>query len=362
MMRTVKNIPLEFYRSQSSKVGQSPGTLTALSRKSKIPTVVTLMDYDTQKCEKQLVENLADLRQFKDSSTNTWINVEGLADMSVVAEIGKIFDIHPLVLEDIVNPRQRIKIEMFDDYIFIVLKMITYSQENDSFQKQNVSLILGKHILISFHEERGRVFEVIRKRIQSTGSRAHKFGCDYLAYRLIDLIVDHYFSVIERYGEQIEHLEIELGEKADSDLLNDIQALKRELLIFIAAIFPLNDVLIGMMKEDVALITDNTRVFLSDVGDHFKQVIDTITTCREIVADMFSGYLAMVSYRMNEVMKILTIITVIFIPLSFIAGVYGMNFEFMPELHFKFMYPLIWVIMIGAAGSMLVYFKRKKWF
>jgi magnesium transporter len=362
MMRTVKSIPLRFYPNQSNKVGQSPGTLATSGAKPIMPAVVTLMNYDHQKCETQQIESLADLRRFKDTSTNTWINVEGLTDTRVVAEIGKIFDIHPLVLEDIVNSRQRIKIEVFDDYIFIVLKMITYAQESESFHQQNVSLILGNHFLISFHEERGQVFEAIRKRVQRKGSRAHTFGCDYLVYRLIDLIVDHYFVVIENYGEQIEHLEIELSEKADSDLLNEIQALKRELLIFMAAIFPLNDVLIGMMKEDVALITDNTRVFLSDVSDHFKQVIDTITTCREIVADLLSGYLAMVNYKMNEVIKILTIITVIFIPLSFIAGVYGMNFEFMPELHFKFMYPLIWVLMIGAAGLMIVYFKRKKWF
>jgi magnesium transporter len=288
--------------------------------------------------------------------------VAGITDMDIVSEIGQIFDIHPLVLEDIVNPRQRIKIEVFEDYIFVVLKMITYSQESQSFHKQSVSLIFGKHILLSFHEERGHVFDAIRKRIQNKGSRAQTSGCDYLAYCLIDLIVDHYFVVIEQYGEQIEQFEIELSQRADSDLLNEIQIVKRELLLFFGAIFPLNDVLIGMMKEDVALITDDTRLFLRDVYDHFKQVTDTITTCREIAADMLNGYLSMVSYKMNEVIKILTIFTVIFIPLTFIAGVYGMNFDFMPELQIKFMYPVIWVLMIGTAGSMLVYFKRKKWF
>jgi magnesium transporter len=320
------------------------------------------MDCDPEKCEKQHIENLADLRQYKDTSTNTWINVEGITDTKIVAEIGQIFDIHPLVLEDIVNPRQRIKIEMFDDYTFIVLKMITYSQESQSFHKQNVCLILGKHFLLSFHEERGHVFDAIRKRMQSKGSRAHTAGCDYLAYCLIDLIVDHYFVVIEQYGEQIEQFEIKLSQKADSDLLNEIQAVKRELLLLMGAIFPLNDVLIRMTKEDAALIADNTRLYLSDVYDHFKQVIDTITTCREIATDMLNGYLSMVNYKMNEVIKILTIFTVIFIPLTFIAGVYGMNFDFMPELQIKFMYPVIWVLMIGAAVSMLIYFKRKKWF
>lgn len=362
MLRTVKRIPFRFYRYQNNKIGQSPGTLTAFDRKPEKPPIVTLIDCDSEKCQKQQIESLADLRQYKDTSTNTWIDVAGLTDMNIVAEIGQIFDIHPLVLEDIVDPRQRIKIEMFDDYIFIVLKMVTYSQESESFHKQNVSLILGKHILLSFHEDRGHVFEAIQKRLQSKGSRAHTSGCDYLAYCLIDLIVDHYFVVLEKYGEQFEQFEIELSEKVDSDLLNEIQAVKRELLFFMGAIFPLNDVLIGMMKEDVALVTKDTRLFLRDVYDHFKQVTDTITTCREIAADMLNGYLSMVSYKMNEVIKILTIFTVIFIPLTFIAGVYGMNFDYMPELQIKFMYPVIWVLMIGTAGSMLVYFKRKKWF
>jgi magnesium transporter len=288
--------------------------------------------------------------------------VAGIADMDLVGEIGQMFDIHPLVLEDIVNPRQRIKIEVYDDYIFIVLKMITYSDENESFNKENVSLLLGKQFLISFQEAPGDVFDVIRNRIQTEGSRVRTRGSDYLAYRLIDLIVDHYYVVVEKYGEQIEHLEIELSEKPNSGLLKEIQALKRELLLFLRAVLPLGEVLIGMMKEDLLLVTDDTRIFLSDVKDHFMQVRDTITSFRELAADMLDGYLSMISYKMNEVMQVLTIFAAIFIPLTFIAGVYGMNFEFMPELKFKYMYPTVWVLMIGTAGTMLVYFKRKKWF
>lgn len=288
--------------------------------------------------------------------------MEGIKDVNFVAEIGQLFDIHPLVLEDIVNPRQRIKIEFYDDYIFIVLKMITYSVERESFKKENVSLILGKQFLISFQEEPGDVFDVVRKRLHAEGSRIRSSGSDYLAYRLIDLIVDHYYVVAEKYGEQIERLEIELSEKSDSVLLNEIQALKRELLLFLRAVLPLGEVLTGIMKVDLLLITDNTRVYLNDVKDHFMQVRDTITSFRELAADMLDGYLSMTSYKMNEVMQVLTIFAAIFIPLTFIAGVYGMNFEFMPELKFKYMYLVVWVFMIGTAGCMLVYFKRKKWF
>jgi magnesium transporter len=362
-MPTVKkSIPLRFYPKLPHKVGQSPGTLTAFGEKPEKPTGVTLMVYDHKKCEKQQIERLSELRHLKDRSTNSWTNVEGIKDTNVVEEIGQIFDIHPLVLAGIVNPSQRIKIEVYDDYIFIVLKMITYSDESESFNKENVSLILGKQFLISFQEEPGDIFEAIRKRIQKEGSRLRTFGCDYLAYSIIDLIVDHYFVVIAKYGEEIEHLEIELSEKPDSNLLREIQVLKRELLLFFGAIFPLGDVLKGMMKEDVALIAGDTRVFISDVKDHFMQAINMITTGREMLADMLNGYLSMMSLKMNEVMQILTIFTATFIPLTFIVGVYGMNFDFMPELQIKFMYPVIWMLMIGTAGSMLVYFKRKKWF
>jgi magnesium transporter len=361
-MQTVKSIPLRLYQKQPHKVGQSPGTLTAVGQKPGKPTGVTVLDYDHQKCEKQQIETLSELRQLKGNSTNSWINVEGITDTNIVAEIGQIFDIHPLVLEDIVNPEQRIKIEVYDDYIFIVLKMITYSEEGELFNKENVSLVLGKQFLISFQEEPGDVFDPIRKRIQSEGSRLRTFGCDYLAYSIIDLIVDHYFVVIAKYGEQIERMEIVLSENLDSDLPREIKTLKRELLLFFGAIFPLGDVLKGMMNEDVALIADDTRVFLSNVKDHFLQAIYTITTAREMVADMLSGYLSMMSYKMNEVMQILTIFAATFIPMSFFAGVYGMNFDFMPELHLKYMYPIFWLFMIGIAGSMFVYFKRKKWF
>ena len=361
-MRTKKSIPLRLYQKQSNKVGQSPGTLTAFGEKPETPTGVTLIDYDPDKCEEKQIEKIAELRHLKNSSTKSWINVEGITDTNLVAEIGQLYDIHPLVLEDIVNPRQRIKIEVYDDYIFIVLKMITYLAENESFHKENVSLILAKHFLISFQEAPGDVFDPIRKRIQTEGSRVRTFGCDYLAYRLIDLIVDHYYVVVEKYGEHIEQLEIELSEKPDSDLLNEIQGLKRELLLFLRAVLPMSEALKGMMKDDVVLITDDTRVFLSDVNDHFMQVKDTIISFRELAADMLNGYLSMISYKMNEVMQVLTIFAAIFIPLTFIAGVYGMNFEFMPELHFKYMYLIVWLLMIGTAGSMLFYFKRKKWF
>ncbi|MGD2096473.1 MAG: magnesium/cobalt transporter CorA [Desulfobacterales bacterium] len=361
-MRKMKSIPLRLYQKKSSKIGQSPGTLTSFDEKPARPTEITLIDFDHKTYEQRQIKTTADLRELKDSPTNSWINVAGITDTDLVAEIGQLFDIHPLVLEDIVNPRQRIKFEAYDDYIFIVLKMITYSNEKESFHKENVSLILGKHFLISFQEEPGDVFDAVRKQLQTENRRVRTSGCDYLAYRLVDLIVDHYYAVVEKFGEHIERLEIELSEKSDSVLIHELQTLKRDLLLFLRAVLPLREALSGMMKEEVLLITDDTRVFFRDVNDHFMQVKDTIISFRELAAGMLDGYLSMVSYKMNEVMQVLTIFAATFIPLTFIAGVYGMNFEFMPELHFKFMYPTVWLLMIATAVSMLVYFKRKKWF
>ena len=361
-MRTVKSIPLKLYQKVSSKVGQAPCTLTQLVEKSAEPVAITLFDYDQLSCEEKQIEAASELKHLKETALNSWINIDGIHDTNLVAEIGQIFGIHPLVLEDILNPRQRIKIDLYDDYVFIVLKMITYSAESDSFDKENVSLILGKQFLISFQEKPGDTFDVIRKRIRGEDSRARRSGCDYLAYRLIDSIVDHYYVVLEKYGEQIEQFEIELSENPDSALVNNIQLLKRELLLFLRAVLPLSEVLSGMTKEHAVLITDDTRVFLRDVNDHFMQVKDTANSFRDLAADMLDGYLSMMSHKMNEVMQVLTIFAAIFIPLTFIAGVYGMNFEFMPELKFKYMYPLVWLVMCGVAVAMLVYFKRKKWF
>ena len=362
-MRTSrKSMPLRLYRKQSHKVGQSPGTLTAVGETSKKPAGVTLLDYDQQKCEKHQIETLSELRHLKDNSTNSWISVESITNTNIVSEIGQIFDLHPLVLEDIVSPRKRIKMEVYDDYIFIVLKRITYSNDGELFSKENLSLVLGKQFLILFQEEPGDFFEVIYNRIQREGSRLRESGCDYLAYCIIDLIVDHYFGVIEKYGEQIELLEIKMSENPDSEQLGEIKILKKELLLFFGAIFPLSEVLQGMMKEDIGLISDDTRIFLRDVYDHYRQAIYTLTTAREIVADMLSDYLSMMSHKMNEVMQILTIFAATFIPLTFITGIYGMNFDVMPELHFKYMYLIVWLFLIGIAVSMFVFFKRKKWF
>jgi len=361
-MSTVKTIPLKLYQKAGNKLGQAPGTLTQLVEKSEEPAAITLFEYDQKSCEEKDIQAASELQHIKETVSNNWINIDGIHDTNLVSEIGKIFDIHPLVLEDILNPRQRIKIEFYEDCVFIVLKMITHSDEDDSFDKENVSLILGKQFLISFQEKPGDAFDGIRERIRKEGSRARASGCDYLAYRLIDSIVDHYYVVLESYGEQIEKLETELSENSNLELVKDIQLIKRELLLFLRAILPLGEVLTGMTKDEALLITEETRLYLQDVKDHFMQVRDTAGSFRDLTADILDSHLSIMSHKMNEVMKVLTIFAAIFIPLTFIAGIFGMNFEYMPELKYKYSYSLVWLVIIGIAVFMLVKFKRKGWF
>ena len=361
-MSTVKSIPLKLYQKAGIKLGQAPGTLVQLVGKSEEPAAITLFEYDQKSCEEKEIQAASELKHIKETVSNNWINIDGIHDTNLIAEIGRIFDIHPLVQEDILNPRQRIKIEFYDDYIFIVLKMITHSDESDSFDKENVSLILGKQFLISFQEKPGDAFDGIRERIRGEGSRARASGCDYLAYRIIDSIVDHYYVILEKYGEKIEELETELNENSNLELVNDIQRIKRELLLFMRAVLPLGEVLTSMAKEEALLITKETRLYLQDVKDHFMQVRDTAGSFRALVADILDSHLSIMSHKMNEVMKVLTIFAAIFIPLTFIAGIFGMNFEHMPELKMKYAYLLVWVVMISIAVFMLVKFKRKGWF
>ena len=361
-MSIVKSIPLKLYQKAGKKLGQAPGTLTQLVEKSSEAMPITLFEYDRQGCVEKEIKATSDLQRVKESSSNNWVNIDGIHELNIIEEIGRIFDIHPLVLEDILNPRQRIKIEFYDGYVFIVLKMITYSDKSQSFGKENICLILGNQFLVTFQEKPGDTFDGIRERLRKESSRARASGCDYLAYRLIDSIVDHYYVVLEKFGEQIEKLETELNDNSNLELVKDIQLIKRELLLFLRAVLPLGEVLTGMTKVEALLFTEETRLYLRDVKDHFMQVKYTTASFRDLSADILDSHLSIMSHKMNEVMKVLTIFAAIFIPLTFIAGIFVMNFEYMPELKIKFAYHLVWLVMIGIAVFMLVKFKRKGWF
>ncbi|MBN2457078.1 MAG: magnesium/cobalt transporter CorA [Sedimentisphaerales bacterium] len=348
-------------KKHSKKAGLPPGTLVHIGEKKTEQIRITLIDYNEGNFQERVVETIEECFPFKETPTVTWINIDGLSSVEIIEKIGKNFELHPLILEDILNTGQRPKCEDYEKCLFMVLKMLRYNGESSSIQPEQVSLVLGQNFVISFQEEVGDVFEQIRDRIRNAKGRIRKMSVDYLAYTLIDAIVDNYFLILEKMGEQIESMEEELIAKPSDKTVRRIHALKRELIFLRKSVWPLRELINGMEKTESSLISDSTAPYLRDVYDHTIQVIDTVESFRDMVSGMLDIYLSSISNRMNAVMKVLTIIATIFIPLTFIAGIYGMNFKFMPELEWKWGYFIVLIIMAAVAAVMLIYFKRKKW-
>jgi magnesium transporter len=346
---------------RSKKAGLPPGTLIHIGEKKTEKVRITLIDYDETQFQEKEVKRVEECFPFKDTPTVTWINIDGLHDVEIIEKIGKHFGFHPLLLEDILNTNQRPKMEDFENYIYIVLKMLYYGDRAHKITAEQVSLILGPHFVISFQEREGDVFNSIRERIRNAKGRIRKAGADYLAYALIDAIVDNYFVILEQTEEKIEDIEEELVTNPTPETLQKIHRLKRELIILSKSVWPLREVVGGLQRAEPPLIQGTTSIYFRDVHDHTIQVIESIETFREMISGMVDIYLSSISNKMNEVIKVLTIIATIFIPLTFIAGIYGMNFEYMPELKWRLGYPLVWLVVGAVVISMLLYFKRKKW-
>jgi magnesium transporter len=326
---------------------------------------LTLIEYggETEVSERE-ISSPSECFPFSDKPTVSWLNVDGVHQAQVIEEIGTNLDIHPLVMEDILNTSQRPKIEDFDEYIYIVLKMLYWNEEHSEVESEQVSLILGDTYVISFQEGdiTGKdVFEAVRGRIRGGKSRISKRGADYLLYSLIDAAVDHYFVILEHLGERITDLEEELVTDPTIDTLQLIHNLKRELVFLRKYVWPLREVVSRLEKAETDLLEESTSIYLRDVYDHTIQVIDTIETFREMISGMLDIYLSSISNKMNEVMKVLTIIATVFIPLTFIAGIYGMNFVYMPELQWRFGYFIVLFIMALIFIGMIIYFRRRRW-
>jgi magnesium transporter len=346
---------------RSKKSGLPPGTLVHIGEKKAERVKISIVDYDETQFQEKEAKTVEECFPFKDKPTVTWINIDGLHDVEIIEKIGKHFGLHPLLLEDILNTEQRPKMEDFESYIFIVLKMLYYEEEAHEIEAEQVSLILGSNFVLSFQEREGDVFKVIRDRIRNGKGRIRKAGADYLAYALVDAIVDHYFVILEKLGEKIESIEEELVTNPTPETLQTIHHLKREMIFLRKSVWPLREVISVLERGESTLIQESTGIYLRDLYDHTIQVIDSIETFRDMVSGMLDIYLSSISNKMNEVMKVLTIIATIFIPLTFIAGIYGMNFQYMPELGWRWGYPLVWLVMSAILITMLVYFKRKKW-
>ncbi|MGC1206036.1 MAG: magnesium/cobalt transporter CorA [Flavobacteriaceae bacterium] len=357
MIKAAKKIRTQISK---RKVGQIPGSVIYTGEKSDQKLFIEAFDYTKDKC---VVKELTDVQEcFEfDKGSITWININGLNHVDAIEKIGNHYELHPLVLEDIVNISQRPKIDEYDDYLFIVLKMLYYDA-NEKIASEQVSFILGDEYVLSFQESEGDVFDEVRDRITQGKGRVRSMPADYLLYVLIDAIVDHYFSVIETLGNKIEDFETEIfsGNVAD-DVSQNIQNLKREILRVRRAIFPLREVINRIEKNESDLINKKTITYFRDVYDHLIQVSENIDIYREMIWSLMDMYMTTISNKMNEVMKVLTIMASIFIPLTFIAGIYGMNFEYIPELKYKNSYFILWGVMITLFVGMLIYFKRKKW-
>jgi magnesium transporter len=350
-----------FIKKLSKKSGLPPGTPVYIGKKKDTKVKVTCIGYDEESFEEKERKTVDDCFPFKAKPAVTWINIDGIHQPSNIEKIGKQLKIHPLVLEDVMNTGQRPKMEDYGDYLFVVLKMLHYDEKENETKTEQVSLVLGSNYVISLQENEGDVFDPIRERVRSNRGRIRKMGADYLAYSLIDAIVDNYFMVLEKIGEKIEDIEDELIKNPTPEVLHTIHRLKRELIFLRKSVWPLREVISRLERWESPLIDKSIDIYLRDVYDHTIQVIDALETFRDMLSGMLDIYLSSVSNRMNEVMKVLTIIATIFIPLTLVAGIYGMNFKYMPELDWVWGYPMVYVVMLVIGAVMLFYFRRKKW-
>nr|WP_304364399.1 magnesium/cobalt transporter CorA [Methanosarcina sp. KYL-1] len=347
---------------KKSKVGLAPGTLVHVGEKKAERVVIRVWAYNNGEFIEKELQSVEECLAFKEKTEmNVWINVDGLDRVEVIEKLGKYFEIHPLTLEDVLNTGQRPKMEDYESYIYTVLKMMFLDREKEEIVMDQVSIILGPKYILSFQEREGDVFDPIRERLRNPNSRLRKTGVDYLAYGLIDAVIDNYFLILEHFGEKIEDLEDELIVNPKPDTLQTIQRYKRDMILLRKSVWPLRELINGLQKIESGLIRESTQIYLRDIYDHTIQVIDAIEAFRDILSSMLDVYLSSLSNRMNDIMKVLTIIATIFIPLTFIAGVYGMNFEYMPELRWQWGYPAVMAFMALVGFVMFAYFKKRKW-
>jgi magnesium transporter len=347
----------------SSKVGKQPGSIDFIGTHTNKKVVIKIIDFNETEFEERPLDQAEECFMYKDKKSVTWIDVEGVHDTKTIEKIATHFGLHPLVMEDIANTQQRPKMEEFDDYIFVVIKMLRYNQTKQLIEAEHLSIVMGNNFVITFQEGlEGDVFDGIRERLRQGKGRTRKSGSDFLVYSMLDMVTDSYFVILESLGDKIEDLENEAILKPEASVVGGIYRMKREMMLMRKAVWPVREIINSISHSENNLIQKSTQIYLRDVYDHTIQIIDTIELYRDMLAGMLDIYLSSISYKMNSVMKVLTIIATIFIPLTFVTSIYGMNFEFMPELKWKYGYLMVWGIMLTGIGFMLYYFKKKQWF
>jgi len=347
-------------KKRSKKTGLGPGSLIHIGNTYAEQSKITIIRYDENIFDEKEVSSAADLRGEKDKPGKVWINIDGLQDVKLLEETGMIFGLHPLILEDILNTDQRPKIEDLTDYLYIVLRNF-HNHENDTLYSEQVSIVLGKNFILSFQEKESALFKPVRERLRGDKGKIRKEGSDYLVHALIDNVVDNYFILLEDMEDRIERLENDLVKQTTPAKLQSIHSLKRELIFLRKSLWPLRETISSLQRSDSPLIDEPNAIYFKDIFDHIIAIIDTVDTFRDMLSGMLDIYLSSTSMKLNEVMKVLTIIATIFMPLTFLAGVYGMNFKHMPELEWYWGYFAVLAVMLMIVVFMLNFFRRKKW-
>ena len=342
-------------------VGLPPGSVVFIGEEKTTPVRFSVIDYTDDHLEETTLGDVGEVLPYRDSPTTTWINVSGVHDEDTIRTIGEHFGLHPLIQEDIAHTGQRPKLETYDDHVYVVSKMLYHNGDDQHIRAEQVSFVLGGSYLLSFQEEPGDVFDPVRKRLREGRGRIRARGTDYLTYALLDVIVDHYFVVLEELGGRTEEIEDEVLDDPQPETQERINDLRRDLIFMRRMTWPVRELLSQLERLDSPLWSDETRPFVRDTYDHAVQVLDLVESLRDVVGGLTDLYMTSLSNRMNEIMKVLTIIGTIFIPLTFIAGIYGMNFEYMPELTVWYGYPAAMGVMTVIAVALLLYFRRKGW-
>lgn len=351
----------QYISRRAKAAGALPETLTLLGEPKQEQVRMRVIQYDKADVHESEITDIHAVLPLKEDGLVTWINIDGLRDTSIIKAVGDYFNIHPLIQEDIVHNEQRPKMEEFDDHLFIVLKMFTFNNANKHIEAEQLSILLFENCVITFQERTGDVFDLLRDRIRTGKGRIRKSGSDYLAYSLMDAVIDNYFVILEKLGDTADGLEDSMVTSPNSVKLTTVHRLKKDMLFMRKSVWPLRELISAMQRSDSPLIEPSTRPYLQDLYDHTIQIIETIESLRDILMSMLDIYLTSMSHRLNEVMKVLTIIATTFMPLTFISGVYGMNFVFMPELKWHYGYFMALGMMFLTITTMLIFFKRKKW-
>jgi magnesium transporter len=341
--------------------GSEPGTL--IIEPDAKPSRIILIDYDEDNAVRKVDITPNACAPYIGTNTVSWMDIQGLGSETVLKQVGEIFNLHPLLLEDVVNVPQRPKLEDYNNQLLVISQMVRLKEDESGFDTEQVSFVLGKRYLLSFQEEELQdCFEIVRDRIRTSQGRVRKSGADYLTYLLLDTIIDGYFPVVEHYEDRIEALEDMIISDPDRDTMQEIYDVRRELLALRRLIWPMRNVLHLLMRDHHGIVSDEVQIYFRDSYDHVIQILEIIEAYRELAASLMDVYMSTMGNKLNEIMKFLTVISTIFIPLTFIVGVYGMNFENMPELKGEWSYFLVWLVMLAVAGGLIFYFWRKGWF